>query len=59
MTTFEPAQALIRFVTTLVERSLQENENAPVDRPETAALPARLTTTDNSVRSQQIANPEE
>jgi hypothetical protein len=57
MTTFEPAQALIRFVTTLVERSLQENENAPVDRTETQGHPARLT--NNSLRSQQDANPEE
>jgi hypothetical protein len=59
MTSFEPAHALIRFVTTLIERSLQEDESAPSGRTQSAVAPARVTKRTSTPRSERNTNPEE
>jgi hypothetical protein len=55
MTSFEPAQALIRFVTTLVERSLQDDDVAPSDRS-ASPDPRPFAKTTGNARSDSNAN---
>lgn len=59
MTSFEPAQALIRFVTTLVERSLQEGDVTPSESAGAPVAPVSLMPKTGNAESDRNANPEE